>query len=306
SKDGQIPAFFSKMNRFGVPKIGLLVSVIAPLAVLTFVHDMLSLANLYAIGFVGAIATNLGSTSTDRTLSLKRYERIFMFVTFILMAAIETTLFIEKPHARMFVITVIALGLLLRGLAKEQGEKHDAVDLTFQTDSMVRLSKEAMITQGGVRSKQILNVPHELQTEVFTPEHIGAGAILCAVTHVGKSLEFALQWSRMSNQKLYVLFIREQRTIIQQDEDFYWLDDQQACETFEYALTFFKEPSFTYLYTVSDLPAVNIVEYAKSLNVSNVILGMSRRSQFWQLVRGDVVTQVFKSLPPKIDLIIIS
>ncbi|MBA2726649.1 MAG: amino acid permease, partial [Parachlamydiaceae bacterium] len=34
SKDGQIPAFFSKMNRFGVPKIGLLVSVIAPLAVL--------------------------------------------------------------------------------------------------------------------------------------------------------------------------------------------------------------------------------------------------------------------------------
>ena len=121
-----------------------------------------------------------------------------------------------------------------------------------------------------------------------------------------KSLEFALQLSRMTNQKLYVLFIREQKTITQQDMDFYWLDDQQACETFEYALTFFKEPSFTYLYSISDLPAVNIIEYAKSLNVSNVVMGMSRKHQFWQFLRGDVVTQVFKNLPEEIDLIIVS
>jgi len=307
SKDGQIPAFFSTINRFGVPKISLLLSILSTIAVLIFVHDMLSLANLYAIGFVGAIATNLGSTSTDFKLPLKPYERSFMFGTFLVMAAIELTLFIEKPHARMFVITVIAVGLLLRGLAQERRRKRGTVDLTFQTDSMARLSKEAMITQGRIKEKAIVQIPvHDYQAEVFAPEHISTGSILCAVTHVGKSLEFALQWSRMSNQKLYVLFIREQRTFIPQDEEFSWLEDQQACETFEYALSFFKEPNFTYLYTVSDHPSVNIVDYAQSLNVCNVIVGMSRRSQFWQFVRGDTVTQVFKSLPKTIDLIIVS
>ncbi len=307
AKDGQIPGLFSIMNRFGVPKVALLVSALAPIAVLAFIHDMLSLANLYAIGFVGAIATNMGSTSTDSLLPLKKYERIFMFSTFLLMMAIEITLFIEKPHARMFVITVIAIGLLLRGLVQEKRNKHEAVDLTFQTEAMTRLSKEAMITQGGIKTKGFLSTPlQEMPLELFEPEHLHSGSILCAVTHVGKSLEFALQWSRTSNQKLFVLFIREQRTMVQQDEDFFWLDDQQACEAFEYALTFFKEPSFTYLYTVSDLPAVNIVEYAKSLNVSNVVLGMSRKHQFWQMLRGDVVTQVFKNLPAEIDLIIVS
>lgn len=308
AKENQIPGLFSIINRYGVPKFSLVISALAPIAVLAFVHDMLSLASLYAIGFVGAIATNMGSTSTDRSLPLKKYERGFMFVTFLLMAAIETTLFIEKPHARTFVVTVIALGLLLRGLVQEKREKLEAVDLTFQANSMARMSKEAMIHQGGV--KTILNVPSEemmsQMSQIFEPEHLSTGSILCAVTHVGKSLEFALQWSRMSNQKLYVLFIREQKIIVQQDEDFLWLDDQQACEAFEYALTFFKDPSFTYLYTISDLPAVNIIEYAKSLDVSNVILGMSRRSKFLQLVRGDVVTQVFKSLPKSIDLIIVS
>ena len=68
------------------------------------VKDMAGLADLYAVGVVGAIATNLGATSTDRKLDLARWERVLMFCTFLIMAAIEISLFIDKPNARLFAL----------------------------------------------------------------------------------------------------------------------------------------------------------------------------------------------------------
>jgi hypothetical protein len=66
------------------------------------VKDMAGLAALYAVGVVGAFAANLGATSTDKKLDLMRWERVLMFCTFIVMAAIEIWLFTNKPKARAF------------------------------------------------------------------------------------------------------------------------------------------------------------------------------------------------------------
>lgn len=66
------------------------------------VKDIAGLAELYAVGVVGAIATNLGAKSTDNKLNLARWERALMFCTFLVMAAIEISLLIEKPGVRVF------------------------------------------------------------------------------------------------------------------------------------------------------------------------------------------------------------
>ena len=84
------------------------------------VKDMAGLADLYAVGVVGAIATNLGATATDRKLSIKTWERTLMFGTFIVMFAIEMSLLIDKPNARYFAVTILAVGLILRGLVQER------------------------------------------------------------------------------------------------------------------------------------------------------------------------------------------
>ena len=81
------------------------------------------LAELYAVGVVGAIATNLGACSTDRKLELRTWERSLMFVTFLIMALIEFSLFADKPAARVFAVTVLAIGLVMRSLAREQGQR---------------------------------------------------------------------------------------------------------------------------------------------------------------------------------------
>jgi hypothetical protein len=305
ARDGQLPKIFSETNRFGVPHYGLLLSGLAPIIVLSSIHDMLTLASLYAIGFIGAIATNIGSTSTDMTLSLKRYERVFMFIVFIVMAAIEITLFIEKSNARVFAVTVIALGLLLRGLVQERQAKHEAENLTFITEAPNKILQATHLTQNKVMAQAQQEVVSMEQIPSFE-DHLHSGAILCAASHSGKTLEFALQRSKALKQKLYVLYIREQKIVMQKDVEFSWLDDQEACEAFDYAITYSNEPNFTFLYAVSDLPAINIVEYAKSLQVSSVVMGMPRGNKIMQFVRGNIMNQVFGKLPADIDLFIVS
>src|SRR5439155_22690039 len=91
-----------------------------------FVKDTAGLADLYAVGVVGAIATNLGATSTDRKLSIKTWERSLMLGTFLVMAAIELSLLIDKPNARYFAVTILPVGLILRGLVQERRMKKEA------------------------------------------------------------------------------------------------------------------------------------------------------------------------------------
>ena len=119
-------AIFQHLNKWGVPNFGMLLATLVPIVLVLAVRDIAGLAELYAVGVVGAIATNLGATATDRTKEMKTWERTLMFGTFIVMAAIEISLFIDKPNARYFVVTILAVGLILRGLVQESRLKKEA------------------------------------------------------------------------------------------------------------------------------------------------------------------------------------
>ena len=70
----------------------MIVATVIPAILVLAVKDMAGLADLYAVGVVGAIATNLGASSTDRKLDLVQWERVLMFFTFLIMLAIEISL----------------------------------------------------------------------------------------------------------------------------------------------------------------------------------------------------------------------
>src|SRR5438552_6190981 len=126
SRDRELPNIFQRLNKWGVPNAGMLLATIVPMLLVLMVKEMAGLADLYAVGVVGAIATNLGATSTDRKLLIKYWERTWTFGTFIVMSAIEMTLLIDKPNARYFAVTILAVGLILRGLVQERRMKKEA------------------------------------------------------------------------------------------------------------------------------------------------------------------------------------
>src|SRR6201984_3515820 len=168
SRDGEIPPQFEKLNSFGVPAFGLLIATIIAAVVVVAVKDIAGLADLYAVGVVGAIATNLGASSTDKHLDLTRWERILMFCTFLIMTAIEITLFIDKPNARVFAVSILAVGLVLRGLAGERAEKK-------------KIAAEKPKEERASPLPALFQSPKD---EILGPP------MLCAVRGIGRTLDF--------------------------------------------------------------------------------------------------------------------
>jgi amino acid transporter/nucleotide-binding universal stress UspA family protein len=284
SRDRELPAIFQRLNKWGVPSFGMLLATIVPMALVILVKDMAGLADLYAVGVVGAIATNLGATATDRKLAIKTWERALMFATFIVMASIEMSLLIDKPNARYFAVTILAVGLILRGLVQER-----------------RMKKEA---------KPAL-VPKPLDVEVAVPVReplitpaIGGEAILCAIRGTGRTLDFALREARKTGSRLYLLFVREQAFMTEQDAQRKWQDDEEASRVFNEARQKAGDRPPLFAYAVSPSAAETIVDIAATLGASRLILGAPQRNALINLLRGNVIREVSNLLPEEIDLLV--
>jgi amino acid transporter/nucleotide-binding universal stress UspA family protein len=284
SRDREIPKIFQRLNNWGVPGAGMAIATIVPMALVVLVKDMAGLADLYAVGVVGAIATNLGATATDRKLTIKVWERTLMFATFIVMAAIELSLLIDKPNARYFAVTILAVGLILRGLVQERRMKKEAKALAplMPTGLSVQLA----------RNKS-------------AGESSGTGeAILCAIRGTGRTLDFAIREARKTGARLYLLFVREQAFMTEEDRKRKWQDDEEASHIFNEAKEKAGDQPPLFAYAVSPSAADTIVDIAATLGASRLILGAPRRHALINMLRGNVIRDVSSLLPEEIDLLV--
>ena len=280
SRDRELPKIFQRLNKWGVPSAGMLLATIVPMLLVVIVKDMSGLADLYAVGVVGAIATNLGATSTDRSLSIKAYERALMFGTFVVMAAIELSLLIDKPNARYFAVTILAVGLILRGLVQER-----------------RLKKQALPTITGEEFPVASSVdPNSVATS--------GPVTVCAIRGTGRTLDFALREARETKSRLYLLFVREQSFMTEQDVKQKWQEDPEASAIFDAARQKTVDHQPLFAYAVSPSAAETIVDVAATLGAVRVILGAPKRNALIHLLRGNVIREVANSLPEEIDLLV--
>jgi amino acid transporter/nucleotide-binding universal stress UspA family protein len=282
SRDGELPKNFEKLNPFGVPNLGLIVATIIPAALVIAVRDVSGLADLYAVGVVGAIATNLGASSTDRKLGLERWERVLMFCTFIIMTAIEISLFVDKPNALVFAAIVLLFGLILRGLASE------------------RAIKKGQKLAPGVGEKP-LETP---VTFAAAMTEMSGPPMLCAVRGIGRTLDFAIQEAKDTDRPLYLLFVREQPVLAQGDRKRKWAEDEEAAEIFLYANSKSDGLRILPCYAVSDAPADTIVDIAATVGASYLIVGAPQRSALINLLRGNIIRAISDVLPEEIHLLV--
>jgi amino acid transporter/nucleotide-binding universal stress UspA family protein len=283
SRDREVPKIFQRLNKWGVPSAGMLLATIVPMLLVLLVKDMAGLADLYAVGVVGAIATNLGATSTDRKLSIKTLERTLMFGTFLVMASIEVSLLIDKPNARYFAVTILAVGLILRGLVQERRMKKEGAPKLIGDRLPIELSRPSGETIAA---------------------SLGAEAILCAIRGTGRTLDFALREARETGRRLYFLFVREQPFMTEQDAKRKWQEDPEASAIFAEAKQKSGDHQPLFAYAVSPSAAETIVDVAATLGASRVILGAPQRSALINLLRGNVIREVSNALPEEIDLVV--
>lgn len=287
ARDRELPAGFGGLNRFGMPLLPLLLAALVPLAVVLAVPDVTHLADLYAIGVVGAVAVNLGTCSTNFEVQLKRYERLGMMALAALMVCIWVTIAYEKPGALLFAGSILIVGLVGRWLAHNR-----------QRISAWLLAPELEAAPA------LVGVP---SAQTPAPAYVPQTRLMVATRGNPRLLNFAAEQARLRQAELHVLYVRHVAVppmgpLTPPDPN----DDPEARAMFRQA----QEISARYgvpvrtRYAETDNVADTILDLAVTDGVDTLILGASQRGAFWRALKGDVIQQVGQYLPESITLLI--
>ncbi|MGH7491014.1 MAG: universal stress protein [bacterium] len=274
SVDNELPAPLRRINKYGVPVIPLIISTLTPVLVLLITHDIMILAHLYAIGVVGAVLINIGSTATDRTLKLPRHTRLLMGLSAVILFFVELSIAIEKPQATLFASIILFVGLGARYLA-------------------VRKARHAFHYAEAPAAGRAGRRQREMPPSV---------KFLVAVR--GKSeqlLRFAISEARAYNAQLLVLRVKEiavgtlpeKMLMVSSDVD-EWLEDKCAEAGIDFQVIVFASNEVGY----------TIAEQAALFGVDRVIMGVTRRGIVEAALKGDVIRVVSHLLPEEIQLVI--
>ena len=182
ARDREMPRPFTKLNSHGVPWQPLLVAVVLPVILVFLSDDLDSLADMYAIGVVGAITVNLGSSCFNKRLRLNWREFTIMVTTFVILFAIELTIAKTKPAALFFAVCVLLLGFGLRWYAM----KRAGIETVMLTKEMAAVV---------VNPQMVANL---------RPNFAPGQAILVAARGFTPVLRFALEEARLRQGNLYV------------------------------------------------------------------------------------------------------
>ena len=211
-----------------------------------------------------------------------------MFFTFLIMLAIELSLFADKPSARVFAMSVLLVGLVARGLAAEYAKR----------------SKEEQAAAAAIAAASHPASP--IATFTYETEEASGPPMMCAIRGLGKTLDFAIDESRQTHRPLYLLYIRTLPVLTAQDYKRKWQEDDEARELFLYAKKKAEGHPVYPCYAVSDSVADTIVDITATMGASYLILGAPERRGLVNLLRGNIIRDISDNLPDDIHLLVLA
>jgi nucleotide-binding universal stress UspA family protein len=286
SRDRELPAPMGLLNAWGMPLIPLALATAVPAIVLIAVSDVEKLADLYAIGVVGAVAINLGTCSTNPQVELSRFKRFGMGGLAILMIAIWITVAYEKPHALIFALSVMGAGLAVRYVVRNRAQV-----------------REWAVAEFGLQNKIPAEAPAgKIEwTPAVPPKHI-------VVATPGRSpvFRFALAEAKSRNAELHVLFVRHLAVPVLGTPNTPDVDvDPKARRFFELVSKEAEAAGVTVhcSYVLARNIAKAVVDFAVSRSADALILPTPQRGRVWRAMKGDVPRNVARRLPKNIRLL---
>ncbi|MCX6145147.1 MAG: universal stress protein [Ignavibacteriales bacterium] len=275
SVDRELPSALRHLNRHGVPIVPLAVATLVPVIVLLLIGNVEMLSHLYAIGLVGAMTINLGSTATDRTIKLKTLVRGFMMVSATVLLLIEVSIAINKTQAVIFASSILIVGLGAR--------------------SLVRRRYRELPTMAEVAE---VSGPRPMRK----PQAIPSTRYLLAMKDLNeKLLQFAIEEAKTRNAFLFVLRVKEIAVgALPALLDMPTNGDEQTiermCAGAGIGYRSLNIPSYDVGYTVA--------EQAATFGVERVIIGAEKRSRLEYALKGSVMRSLSNLLPEDVQLVI--
>jgi amino acid transporter len=277
SVDKELPSSLRILNSHGVPIVPLLVSTGIPIVVLLLVGNVETLSHLYAIGLVGAMTINLGSTATDKSIKIKTVLRLFMMISATVLLLIEISIAVNKIQAALFASAILIAGLSARAIAKSRAK------LPVPAEEAVPAPVPAAPARRRRRS-------------------IPSTKYLLALKDVNEKLiRFAIEEAKSRNAFLFILRVKEiavgalpAQLEISTNGKEQWIE--RVCTEAGLDYQSVQIPSYDVGYTIA--------EQAATFGVERVIIGAQQRSRLEYVLKGSVMRALSSLLPEDVQLVI--
>ncbi|MBM4166972.1 MAG: amino acid permease [Ignavibacteria bacterium] len=270
--DFELPKPLKRLNKYGVPVLPLLISTGIPIVLLIFINDILTLASLYAIGVVGAIFINVASTGTDKSLDVKKFTRVYMLVSAVLLLFVELTIAYQKPKALAFAIVILGIGMIARKLTKKEA-REQVIQAVQEFGSQIMPKSE-------------LNVESRLMVALDGKNELLL-RFVCQEAKLRKAFLFVL------NVKRVAVFNMPASQTMEHLQDFSWAE--HICDEYNVPCKI--------LIIASNEVGGTIIEQAATLGCDIVYLGASRKKLVDKALSGDVIRITSDIMPEEIQLV---
>ena len=280
AKDKEMPESFSRLNRYGMPWLALIVATLVPCFVLVVEHDLVGLAALYAIGVIGAITLNLGFSATNFSIPLKKRERLLLMTGSVVLFIIELTIAYQKRQALIFAVSIVTVGLLLRFAAKKLATIHVEISVPSVEVLTVAEAKEITALYRSSSLVAIRNLNYHLLDEA------------------------ALRVKAMGETSIYINYVEEAPVSSELLEA---EPSKQSLDLLGKAVHEMEKKGINAIpvWQMGASAGKMISSAARELGVDTVMIGTTRHSGLIRLLRGDVLRALARHLPKECHLAII-
>jgi hypothetical protein len=291
-----------RSTKFNSPHIAILIATIVPMAVVVATQGELALlGEMYAFGLIGAFVFSSFSLDVIRW-RLGRRDLGFwigILTTAMLLLAWGVNL-VEKELATLFGGTLTIIGMLIAVGVRRSW----FVDVLHRIPAIQRLQQRAYLASEAL-------VDEELKGLVTLADAVELKALYPATTLLalrGETPALIRQGIHLARGKgetaLYCVYVEEWPGLFHGDAPH--RPNEEGIRTLRAALHEVRDKNIEVIpiWTVSHNAADAIANAAKTLDVDAVLIGQSRRSAFYHMLRGHVVKGLTKKLPRDCHLII--
>ncbi|MDZ4341776.1 MAG: universal stress protein [Candidatus Binatia bacterium] len=303
SKTGFLPMVIGlRGKRFHSPHIAIAIATIVPVAVIIATRGELSLlGEMYAFGLLGAFVFSSLSLDTIRW-KLGRRDLGFwigVLTTGMLLVAWGVNL-VEKELATYFGGAATLIGMLTAiGVRRAW-----FVDLLAQIPFIQRLQARAYRASENLVEDELKGLM--TLAEAIEVKPLYSSSTLLALRDESPRLiqEGITRAKGKGESALYCIYVEEWPGLFAGDTPHF--PNEQGIETLKAALQAVRQSNIEIIpiWTVSHNAAEAIAHAAKELGVDTVLIGASRRSAFYHVLRGHVLKGLTKKLPHDCHLMI--
>lgn len=303
TNQGFLPKILSlRSAAFNTPHIAILIATSVPILVILMTRGKLALlGDMYAFGLLGAFVFSSLSLDVIRWRLGRRDAGFFIgtLTTGIVIVAWGVNL-IEKELATLFGGTITAIGLLT-AVGVRRGWFIEAL---HQIPAVQRLQARAY------RASEHL-VEEELKGLVTLAEAVDLKALYPSSTLLalrGESPRLIQEGIARAKGKgesaLYCMYVEEWPGLFNGETPH--VPNEEGIRTLRHALQEVREKDIQIIpiWTISHNAAEAIAKAAKELEVDAVLVGVTRRSAFYHMLRGHVVKGLMNRLPHNCHLMI--